>query len=148
MNNVRGLDLLIRYFAWGALIGGVILLGSVMLALFHKTSVGLSVALGSGGLLIAATSLREVQRGRRMRANRIRVENNGKSLDLFIRYFAWGALMGAVVVVGALVLALLHETSGGWSVAIGLAGLLLSGVSLWEVRRGRRMRAKRVQSDE
>jgi 5-bromo-4-chloroindolyl phosphate hydrolysis protein len=148
MNNVRGLDLLIRYFAWGALIGGLILLTAVVLALFHKTSVGLSVAIGSAGLLTAATSLREVQRGRRMRAKRTPVVTNVKSMDLFIRYFSWGAFIGGVIVLAAVVLALLHEISGGWSLAIGFAGLLLAAMSIREVQRGRRMRAKRIQSEE
>lgn len=72
---------------------------------------------------------------------------NIRSLDLLIRYFAWGIFEGGVVLLAALVLGLLHVIAVGWSLAIGVAGLLMSAVCLREVQRGRRLRAERLRSN-
>ena len=71
MNNIKSLDLLIRYFAWGIFEGGVVLLAGLVLGLLHVIPVGWSLGMGSGGILMSAMCLREVQRGRRLRAKRL-----------------------------------------------------------------------------
>ena len=74
MSDRNGIDLLIRYFAWGTFLGAVVFLGALVFGLLRVIPVGGSVVMGFGGLLIAAASAREVVRGRRIRARRLQAQ--------------------------------------------------------------------------
>lgn len=72
--------------------------------------------------------------------------NTIKGLNAVIKYFAWGAIVGALMRIGALIFGLLRVLPGGGSFALGGVGLVVSFASLREVRRGRRLKAKLLQT--
>lgn len=68
MNTIKGLNAMIRYFAWGAVVGALMIIGALIFGFLRGVPGGVSFVLGGMGLLVAFTSLREVRRGRTLKA--------------------------------------------------------------------------------
>lgn len=71
--------------------------------------------------------------------------NRAPDYSVAIRAFAYSALVGAVIVVAALIAGLVRAIPVGAALGLGAAGLLLATVCLREVRRAVLLRRKERQ---
>lgn len=156
MNTIKGLNAAIRYFAWGAAVGGLVLIGALVVGLLRIIPSGGAFALACVGLVVSAVSFREIRRGHRLKARLLQVgeeleqaESRKSHLDgtrSLIGFYTWGIFISGVAVIVALLVGLLRVVPVGASIAVAAIGFLSTIASVLEVRRGRRLRSKRIRA--